>query len=356
MAIVLSASHCPKISLVLSPSQVSSAGFGTAASLLSARSAGSWAIVAVPARWMVCVAAVFSLVIRLVPAATHGLLLDLLPRLLQPLLRLLWLLLTSPSPIHLVLPTLLPRLIWRCLTWSTSQPSLRSTLMLLAWLRMLLGMRRLFRLLCSSLLRALLVAVTNVGAVLFPPTPSPSLLIWTSLLRRGRLTDSLRPFARCGRTSSPRRKSVPGSFVLGSLLPRRIHLPLLFSSLLLLLLLRFLHLYLRQPLTRLLSLLMVPLLIQCGPPLRLVCVTCLLMPSALQSWKTRAMSCEGRFDFGPHTKEILVAMATCFEVFRIIYYLTASGVSRSLQFSLMQTILYFLMSPLPFLCLDRPLG
>ena len=127
---------------------------------------------------MVCVAAVISLVIMPVPAAMRGLLLDLLPRLLQLrllqlLLRLLWLPLTSPSPIHLALPLPLLWLTWRCQTRSSSRLHLTSTPMLLAWMRWLLGMRRLFGLLRSSLLRVPLVAVANVSAVLFLPAPPP---------------------------------------------------------------------------------------------------------------------------------------------------------------------------------------
>ena len=134
MAIVLSASPCPRTSLVSSPLLVSSAGFGTAASPLSTISAKSWATVAVPAPWMVFVDAVISLVITPVLVATRGLLLVLLPRLLQLLLLLPRLLLVSLLPTHLALLSPLLRLMQRCLTRITFHPSLMLNPRLLAWM------------------------------------------------------------------------------------------------------------------------------------------------------------------------------------------------------------------------------
>ena len=80
----------------------SSAGTGTAASPLSARSGRHWPIVAAPAPLMVCVTVVTSLVITPVPVAMHELFLVLLPAAPAafPLA-----LLTSLLPIYLALST-----------------------------------------------------------------------------------------------------------------------------------------------------------------------------------------------------------------------------------------------------------
>ena len=103
MSIELFASRCPRTSLVWSLSLGSSAGTGTAASPLFARSGRHWPIVTAPAPLMVCVTVITSLMITPIPVAMHELSLVLLPAAPAafPLA-----LLTSLLPIYLALSTL----------------------------------------------------------------------------------------------------------------------------------------------------------------------------------------------------------------------------------------------------------